>query len=259
MKSLLKGFALLIGICFGAGATAQQYDRDGYGAGGQRYRCESDGNRQRYCRMETRGGVELVRQLSSTPCIRGRNWDYDRNGVWVSHGCRAEFSTGYRYSGNGRYPAGNQGERTIRCESSDNRTRQCNIDSSGSVRLVRQLSSSPCIEGRSWGYSRNRVWVSNGCRAEFQAGGRGNGWGGGADSGNGYPDNRYGDNRYGNGNTVRCESDDNRQRRCNVPVRGRVQLLRQLSSTRCIEGRNWGWDRAGVWVDRGCRGEFLVR
>jgi hypothetical protein len=37
-----------------------------------------------------------------------------------------------------------------------------------------------------------------------------------------------------------------------------VQLLRTLSDSACIEGRTWGWDRNGVWVDRGCRAEFSV-
>ncbi|WP_146256600.1 DUF3011 domain-containing protein, partial [Stenotrophomonas maltophilia] len=29
------------------------------------------------------------------------------------------------------------------------------------------LSGSACQEGRSWGYARGQVWVSNGCRARF--------------------------------------------------------------------------------------------
>ncbi len=253
MKNLLRGFALLLAVSSSAAAFAQSYGRDGDYGQDQRYRCESDGNRQRYCRIETRGGVDLVRQLSNTPCIRGRNWDYDRNGVWVSHGCRAEFATRYGYNDGDGYLAGN-GSGTIRCESTNNRTRQCNIDNRGGVRLVRQLSSSPCIEGRSWGYDRNQVWVTKGCRAEFQADGRGNAW-----RGNGYPGNGYAGNDNGYGNILRCESDDNRQRRCRADTGGRVQLVRQLSSTRCIEGENWGWDRSGVWVDGGCRAEFLVR
>ena len=34
------------------------------------------------------------------------------------------------------------------------------------VQLVRQLSRAACIQGRSWGYGRNGIWVSDGCRAE---------------------------------------------------------------------------------------------
>ncbi len=245
MKTVLKGFAFLLALAGSADAlAAPQYGRDDYGYSGQRFRCESDDKRQRYCRMDTRGGVEMVRQLSSAPCVRGRNWDYDRNGVWVSHGCRAEFVAGY--GGDGYYGGGNGYGRTIRCESSGNRTKQCNAETRGGVRLVRQLSSSPCIEGRSWGYSRNMVWVSNGCRAEFRTGA-----GGGSQWGGGYPGNDYPGSGYGN--TLRCESDDNRQRRCSASVRGSVELVRQLSSTRCVEGSS------GVWVDRGCRGEFRIR
>jgi len=35
------------------------------------------------------------------------------------------------------------------------------------VQLVRQISRSACIEGQTWGYARNGIWVSQGCRAEF--------------------------------------------------------------------------------------------
>lgn len=73
--------------------------------------CESDG-RERYCPINTRGGVYLSSQLSRTGCYQGDTWGYDRGGVWVSGGCRAEFQTGYSgsnwhndndyYSGNDR-------------------------------------------------------------------------------------------------------------------------------------------------------------
>ena len=42
------------------------------------------------------------------------------------------------------------------------------MDTRGSVRVVRQLSHSPCTEGVSWGLSKHSVWVENGCRAIFQ-------------------------------------------------------------------------------------------
>ena len=38
-----------------------------------------------------------------------------------------------------------------------------------------------------------------------------------------------------------------------------VQLNRQLSRTPCTEGYTWGYDRNAIWVDRGCRAEFLVQ
>ena len=57
----------------------------------------------------------------------------------------------------------------VRCDSNDNRYRQCAIDGRG-ARLVRQYSKSPCVEGRTWGVGRGFVWVNDGCRAEFASG-----------------------------------------------------------------------------------------
>lgn len=141
-------------------------------------RCESRDNRTERCAVGGGGDIRLVRQLSSSPCVRGRNWGTDSRGIWVSGGCRAEFSVGgygNGYGNNGRY--NNGGSDLIRCESNDNRSRSCNFtgNSRGDIRLLRQLSGKPCIENKTWGRSRNGVWVTQGCRAEFVIGGRGNG------------------------------------------------------------------------------------
>lgn len=70
----------------------------------------------------------------------------------------------------------NGGGRTIRCESWNYRYARCNADTGGGVRLARVIAGD-CREGRSWGWSRNYVWVDRGCRAEFEM--RGGGSGGG--------------------------------------------------------------------------------
>jgi hypothetical protein len=57
---------------------------------------------------------------------------------------------------------------------------------------------------------------------------------------------------------LRCESNNGRYRYCRVDTDNRVSITRQLSSRRCILWQNWGYDRRGVWVDRGCRAEFRV-
>lgn len=54
--------------------------------------CESNGGQRSYCRADASFGVQLTRQLSRTDCVLNRNWGSDRNGVWVSDGCRAEFA-----------------------------------------------------------------------------------------------------------------------------------------------------------------------
>ena len=53
--------------------------------------CQSRYDRYQYCRTDTRGGVRLIRQLSKTPCRQNQTWGYERGGVWVDGGCRAEF------------------------------------------------------------------------------------------------------------------------------------------------------------------------
>jgi hypothetical protein len=139
----------------------------------------------------------------------------------------------------------------VRCESNKNRTAQCPFN--GRARLVRQLSGSPCIEGDTWGQGREGIWVTRGCRAEFVAErgrpshGGGHGWG------------NNGGNGGGRGEIIGCDSNDGRMRRCNVSIRRDARMIRQRSNTACIEGQTWGWDRDGVWVNRGCRADFEVR
>ena len=54
--------------------------------------CESNGSARNHCRADARFGVQLTRQLSRANCVFNRTWGSDRNGVWVSNGCRAEFT-----------------------------------------------------------------------------------------------------------------------------------------------------------------------
>ena len=92
--------ALIIGLV-GAAVIANQHDdhhdrNDGYGNGygnpRNTLRCESRDNRFRYCNLPYRGHVEVYRQLSSNQCVYGRSWGLERNRIWVSHGCRADFA-----------------------------------------------------------------------------------------------------------------------------------------------------------------------
>lgn len=147
------------------------------------------------------------------------------------------------------YPGGGYGT-TVRCESNDGRTQYCAANVRGGVRLTRQLSRTDCIQGRNWGYDNRGIWVAGGCRAEFVTG-----TGGSYRPGYGNPG--YGNPGYGS-QVLRCESIDGRERRCSVPVRVRVELGKQLSRTRCVQGQNWRWDHGGIWVTGGCRGEFRV-
>ena len=59
--------------------------------------------------------------------------------------------------------------------------------------------------------------------------------------------------------TLGCSSNEYGYRFC--PVRGNigsVRLIDNRSRADCDRGRDWGWSRDGIWVDNGCRGDFLV-
>ena len=54
-----------------------------------------------------------------------------------------------------------------------------------------------------------------------------------------------------------CSSNDGRYKYCRADTQNRVQLVRQISGSRCDQGYSWGFDYRGIWVDRGCRAEFM--
>jgi hypothetical protein len=251
------GLFLVLAGMFGASAQAQHYG----GGYAEVVRCESRDYRQHYCDIDTRGGVRIVNQLSDTACVEGRTWGWDRRGVWVSGGCRGEFAaegrggygSGGGYDSGGGYGYDDGGRDLIRCESRSYAQVYCNADTRGGARLVNQLSSTACVEGQTWGADRRGVWVRGGCRGEFALGRGGFGPGG-----PGLPIDRPGYGQGHGGGTVVCESRDNRYRHCSINVYREAQLVRQLSDSHCVFNRSWGYDRRGVWVDRGCRGEFSV-
>lgn len=219
--------------------------------------CESVNERYARCAVDTRGGVELSRQLSRGACIAGRTWGYEPGFIWVDRGCRGEFEIGrggYGPPGFGQpgYGEPNWGigsdEFLIRCESIDQRQAFCPFDvGRANVTLERQLSRGACSLGRTWNFNPRGIYVSGGCRGEFRVD---RAFRPGPDYG--------GQPGYGGYNVLRCESQDQRRTFCPANIRYGVRLDRQLSKGVCREGYSWGWDRRGVWVDRGCRGDFVI-
>ena len=146
---------------------------------------------------------------------------------------------------------------TLRCESKDGRMQLCRFEGAGTVQLDRQLSSDACVEGQSWGINGNTVWVDNGCRADFTLALRNDRNRGGWNLRRG--DEGETDQRENRTITVVCESRDGRLHRCAADTLGQITLGRQLTrNNRCVQGRTWGSDSDGIWVDRGCRAEFLI-
>lgn len=223
------GYGLVL-LLLPALSAASEVSAQGYSS--QVIRCESRDMERVRCPLDTKGGVQLVRQLADRPCIRESSWGADEHGIWVSHGCRGEFSR--VASGASSRPV----RRVIRCES-NGRPRSCPVTLRGvPVRLLKQQSGLPCREGFSWGTKRNEIWVSRGCQGEFEIG---------AVDGSGFVDVPR---------QLVCESKRKLRRECGVTVERKVTLVKQLSGVACVEGRTWGWNRNGVWVDGGCRAEF---
>lgn len=74
----------LAGACLGLLAVAAQ---------AASVTCQSRNNQREDCTLGGRGEVTLARQISRTPCIKGRNWDETRQGIYVTDGCGGVFET----------------------------------------------------------------------------------------------------------------------------------------------------------------------
>ena len=161
--------------------------------------CKSHKGRYNYCRVDTRGGVKLSRQISDSSCRQGRTWGYDKEGIWVDRGCSGEFTIRGRGSNNNNNSSsgsstaaivggalvvgaiaaaiasssgsdsGSSNSDSITCSSKEGGYTRCSADiGRDQVYLKRQLSNSGCWEGDTWGYDPGGIWVDRGCRAEFQ-------------------------------------------------------------------------------------------
>jgi hypothetical protein len=192
--------------------------------------------------------VQLAKQRSDSPCRQGYSWGYDRGGIWVDRGCRADFIVNAYQYGSGYQDGPNSS--TFSCSSDDGRRHYCSVNGRGRVRLAQQRSESACREGYSWGQDGRGVWVDHGCRADFVVEG-----GGGWDRDH---DRDHDRDRGDADQIISCASDDMHRHYCAADTRGGVQLLKQRSDSSCRQGYSWGYDRRGIWVDHGCRADFQV-
>jgi hypothetical protein len=212
------------------------------GYSGKTIYCASDDGRKHYCKTETRAGVALVKQRSGSACQQDYSWGFDDRGVWVDHGCRADFALEARpqdppSDGNGR------GNSVVRCSSDDGGRHYCQADTRGDVELLNQRSHAECRQGHSWGYDQQGVWVDHGCRADFIV----------------EPNERPENPEMGSGGqSLYCPSDDGRRHSCQADTRGGVEMVKQRSESSCQQGYSWGYDDREIWVDHGCRADFVT-
>lgn len=98
MSSQARWMPLLVAVVAAAGLSAPRSAQ-----AQDTFRCESQSHQTSYCDVDTRDGVQLVRQLSHAGCWEGDTWGYDHRGVWVSNGCRAEFASARGHWNDGRH------------------------------------------------------------------------------------------------------------------------------------------------------------
>ncbi|HQU48784.1 MAG TPA: DUF3011 domain-containing protein [Casimicrobiaceae bacterium] len=53
-----------------------------------------------------------------------------------------------------------------------------------------------------------------------------------------------------------CRSSGFRYQYCSADTGNSVQLIQQSSKAPCMQGRTWGYDARGIWVDNGCAATF---
>lgn len=188
MSAISKGIVAMVAAIAGWGAIAPSVHAQSWDDRSQTVYCASTDSRFVRCRTPWPES-QLVKQVSDTRCVYGQTWGNDRGSVWVDRGCRANFGPSRGGWGGGRPPGWNDGGYPypgqgpgwgggpgggrpfeVRCDSNGSRYQVCPVDlgRGASVRLVRRLSDSRCVEGYSWGTDRRGIWVDQGCRAIFQ-------------------------------------------------------------------------------------------
>jgi hypothetical protein len=212
---------------------------------GQTVRCESNDSRTERCRIRDAGEVRLARQLSRTQCIQGRNWDYSRDEIRVTDGCRADFVVirrdDGRYGRDDRRGNGYGRDQVVRCEPRSQGRTYCG-NASDDYTMVGQRNGN-CIQGRTYGQDSRGLWVAGNCSAQFRRVHD--------------RDDRNGNGRDDYAQTIRCSGNSSGRTYC-ADADARY-TLRDTSNRYCVEGRTWGTDQRGLWVSNACNAEFIRR
>ena len=156
--------------------------------------CASTDSKHRECQIPIDGRVRLVKRISDARCVEGESWGQRGDRLWVDNGCRARFEVTRGGGGAGGI---------VQCASDNQRYRECALGHGYSARLVREISNDRCRRDSTWGTREGVLWVTNGCRGEFERI-RGNGHGNGNGNGNGNRNGNYDDagGRPGNSATA---------------------------------------------------------
>jgi hypothetical protein len=224
LKTMLK--ATIAAAAFGAsliGTSAPAAAAD--------LRCDSRVGSYNYCRTSTAGGVVLRAQHTPHACYQNDTWGFDGGGIWVANGCSATFRIGRKDDddtaakiGLGILALGVIGA----LASGDNDDDGYNNPPPPPPQGYPPYDPNYPPPG---GYPNQGEYPNQG----------------------GYPDDDYSDAYI-----ISCDSKNNKYRFCQVPIRNYAQLVHQRSRSACRFNKSWGYDRRGVWVKKGCRGDFAI-
>ena len=155
----------------------------------------------------------------------------------------------------------------VECKSDNYKRKICSVGRDiASLRLVEKKSRASCIEGTSYGFEKNAVWVDRGCVARFEVKfvpepKPGNNVRPGGKPKPGPVNDNRSDRPVYSQETVRltCKSKDYKRGEC--AVSGdiiAVSLVENKSKTNCTKDRTYGFRNDVLWVDRGCEGVFDI-
>ena len=136
------------------------------------------------------------------------------------------------------------------CRSRNFTRKECSVKGTvKAVRLLQQKSNTPCVEGDSFGFSNDYVWVDKGCEARFEVSftSRSSWWG------------RLLLSPGREKLRISCKSKSFQPTTCRVG--GRIyslELRKQKSSSPCRLGSTYGYSGESVWVSDGCEADFEV-
>jgi hypothetical protein len=130
---------------------------------GRLIHCVSTASGRSYC-----GKSHMHYVISGNPnptCVEGKTWGLDDRGVWVSSGCIADFSVVDADAATTSSSYVDSSGRLVHCVSTASGRTYCGAHH---ARYVYHGTPDPvCVEGKTWGFDSRGVWVSGGCKGDF--------------------------------------------------------------------------------------------
>ena len=218
-------------------------------AGSRELRCDSPLGGSNYCPTSTKSGVELEYQHTPYPCYENDTWGYDAGGIWVANGCSATFRIGH------------DNDKTAEAVG-------LGILALGVIGALSDNGHDSAPPPQSYPPQGNPGYQPPGSYPP--PGGYPPPPGGYPPPQGGYQPPGYQPPGPPNGYPpqgqrfdlrpliVSCDSKNYKFRACAAPVRQYAELVYQRSKNACRFGKTWGYDRNGVWVKKGCRGDFEI-